>query len=527
MSIELSFHGAAGTVTGSCYLLKTAHAAVLIDCGMFQGSKTLKQLNYDPFPFDVGSLTAVLVTHAHIDHSGLLPKLMLAGYRGQIHCTEATAGLLGCMLPDSGHIQESEVEHLNRRRRHRGHDPVSPIYTATDAERCLGQLESVSYDTWVGVADGIRARWWNAGHLLGSASIEIEIAEGEGKPLRLLFSGDLGPSHKLLQAPAEGPLNPDVVVVESTYGSTDRPELSGDGRRTLLMQEVCAAAKAGGAMLIPSFAVERTQEVVTDLIALMAAGQIPETPVFVDSPLASKATDVFKRFADDLGNAAALRNAFASPHLHMTETVEQSKALARFDGFHIIVSASGMCEAGRIRHHLRHWLARRQATVLLVGYQAVGTLGRILQDGTRAVRIQGDEVLVRAKIRTLDCYSGHADGPELIDWLKQRGRIGAALFLVHGEDETITGLRQRIGAAKLLPDAHVFAPAMDDVFELGTAGVRLISHQPEKRIDPKLVSRLDWHNDLSKLLIDIDEAVGKEADEKGRQRVIRRLRRAL
>jgi metallo-beta-lactamase family protein len=527
MTIELSFHGAAGTVTGSCYRLRTSRASVIVDCGMFQGSKTLKQLNYDPFPFDVRTLDAVLVTHAHIDHSGLLPKLMIAGYKGRMHCTTATAGLLGCMLPDSGHIQESEVEQLNRRKRHRGHDPVTPIYTAEDAVRCLDQLETVDYDAWTTVADGIRARWWNAGHLLGSASIEIEADDGDGKPLRLLFSGDIGPDHKLLQAPAEGPSGLDVVVVESTYGGTDRNELSNDGKRTLLMQEVREAAKAGGALLIPSFAVERTQEIVTDLIALMDAGRIPQTPVFVDSPLAGKATEVFKRFADELGDGAALRKAFASPHLHMTESVEQSKALARFDGFHIIVAASGMCEAGRIRHHLRHWLARRQTTVLIVGYQAVGTLGRILQEGAKAVRIQGDEVLVRARIRTLDCYSGHADGPELIDWLRKRGRIGAGLFLVHGEDEAVAGLKQRVISAGLMPESRIIAPAIDDVFELGPAGVRLLSRQPDKRIDPKAVSRLDWHNDLSKLLIDIDEAVGKVADEKGRQRVIRQLRRAL
>jgi metallo-beta-lactamase family protein len=527
MAIELSFHGAAGTVTGSCYRLRTSRASILVDCGMFQGSKTLKQLNYDPFPFDVRALNAVLVTHAHIDHSGLLPKLMLAGFKGCMYCTSATAGLLGCMLPDSGHIQESEVEQLNRRKRHRGHDPVTPIYGVEDAARCLDQLEAIDCDTWVTVADGIRARWWNAGHLLGSASVEVEADDGDGKQLRLLFSGDLGPNHKLLQTPAEGPSGVDVVIIESTYGAVDRNELSAEGRRTLLVQEVREAAKAGGAMLIPSFAVERTQEVVTDLIALMDAGRIPQTSVFVDSPLASKATEVFKRFADDLGDGAGLRKAFASPHLHMTESVEQSKALARFDGFHIIVAASGMCEAGRIRHHLRHWLARRQATVLIVGYQAVGTLGRILQDGARAVRIQGDEVLVRARIHTLDCYSGHADGLELLDWLRARGHIGAGIFLTHGEEEAIAGLRQRIIGARLMPEAQIFVPAIDDVYELSPTSVRLVGQQPEKRIDPKAVSRLDWHNDLSKLLIDIDGAVGQAADEKGRQRVIRQLRRAL
>lgn len=527
MPIELSFHGAAGTVTGSCYRISTPGACVLIDCGMFQGSKTLKQLNYEPFPFDPETIDAVLLTHAHIDHSGLLPKLMLAGWHGPIYCTPPTVGLLGCMLPDSGHIQESEVEQLNRRKHRRGHDPVTPIYTAADAERCLEQLEAVAYDAWRTVAPGIRARWWNAGHLLGSASIEVEIEERAGHALRILFSGDIGPDRKLLQTPPDAPTDLDFVIVESTYGAVDRSELSAGRRLDLLAQEVTAARQAGGVMLIPSFAVERTQEVVTDLVALMQAKRVPEAPIFVDSPLASRATEVFKRFADDLADGEALRRAFASPFLHVTETAEQSKALARFDGFHIVVAASGMCEAGRIRHHLRHWLARPQATVLMVGFQAIGTLGRILQDGARAVRIQGDEVLVRARIRVLDSYSGHADGPELLDWLRKRGSIRGGAFLVHGEAEAIEGLRTRITSAGLMPAGRVFAPDMDDVYELRSSGARLTGQQPAKRIAPADVGRLDWHNDLSKLLIDIDEAVGQAADENARQVVIRRLRRAL
>jgi metallo-beta-lactamase family protein len=527
MSIRLSFFGAAATVTGSCFLLESDDARVLIDCGMFQGSKTLKQLNYEPFPFDPRTLDAVLLTHAHIDHSGLLPKLMLARFKRRIHATPATVGLLACMLPDSGHIQESEVESLNRRNRRRGKDEVSPIYTQADAERCLDLLQEVAYDAWTTVAAGVRARWWNAGHLLGSASIEVEIAEGASAPLRLLFSGDIGPNHKLLQSPAEGPDTLDFVIAESTYGDRDRQDLTADARRDMLAAEVKAAQKAGGAMLIPSFAVERTQELVTDLMKLMAAKRIPAIPIFVDSPLASKATAVFKLFAAELGDAEGLRSAFASPQLHVTESVEQSKALARFAGFHIIIAASGMCEAGRIRHHLRNWLARPQATVLLVGYQAIGTLGRIMQDGARAVRIQGDDVLVRARIRVLDSYSGHADGPELVDWLLKRRPIGGGLFLVHGEEAAIAGLKARAVAASVAPEARTIAPAIDDVYELRASGARLVSREPDRRIAPKDVSRLDWHNDLSRLLLDIGAAVDAAADEKARQVVIRRLRRAL
>ncbi|BBF92584.1 MBL fold metallo-hydrolase RNA specificity domain-containing protein [Blastochloris tepida] len=525
MSIELSFFGAAGTVTGSCFLLQGAGARVLVDCGMFQGSKTLKELNYGPFPFSPGALDAVLVTHAHIDHSGLLPKLRRDGYRGPVLATEATAGLLGCMLPDSGHIQETEVEILNRRNRHRGRARVTPIYTKADAQAFLDQLVPVDYGTWREVAPGFRARWWNAGHLLGSSSIEIEVADGD-EQLRLLFSGDIGPDHKLLQEPADGPRDLDVIVMEATYGDRDRQDLTAARRRALLADEVAAAQARGGPLLIPSFAVERTQEVVTDLVGLMDAGRVRPAPIYVDSPLAGQATRVFLRFADELADPAALRRAFASRHLIVTESVEQSKALRQIEGFHVIIAASGMCEAGRIRHHLRNWLANERATVLLVGFQAMGTLGRVLQDGASTVRIQGDDVEVRAAIRTLDAYSGHADAPELVAWLGQRGRPSTALFLVHGEDAALAALKARVTEAGLVAAQQVMVPGIDEVFHLARGEAQLAGRAAE-RIARQDVARLDWHNDLSRLLLDIDAAVRKSADEKGRQVVLRRLRRAL
>jgi metallo-beta-lactamase family protein len=258
MPVTLSVHGAAGTVTGSCFLLETGQARVLIDCGMFQGSKTLKQLNYEPFPFDPHRLDAMLLTHAHIDHSGLIPKLMLAGFEKRIYATKATIDLLGCMLPDSGHIQESEVESLNRRNKRRGRKEVEPIYTVINAQQSLDLLESVTYRAWANVAPGVRAKWWNAGHLLGSASIEIEIeAKAGGKPQRILFSGDIGPDHKLLQPDPEAPAQFDTVICESTYGDRDRLDVSDSDRTQLLAREINLARQAGGALLIPSFAVER------------------------------------------------------------------------------------------------------------------------------------------------------------------------------------------------------------------------------------------------------------------------------
>jgi metallo-beta-lactamase family protein len=528
MPITLSFHGAAGTVTGSCFLLDTGRARVLIDCGMFQGSKTLKQLNYDPFPFDPRSIDAMLLTHAHIDHSGLIPKLMLAGFERRIYATKPTIDLLGCMLPDSGHIQESEVETLNRRNKRRGRPEVAPIYTVFDAERSLDLLQPVAYENWSQVAPSIRAKWWNAGHLLGSASIEVEVeTEIQGQPKRILFSGDLGPDHKLLHPDPEASVNFDIVVCESTYGDRDRIDVSDDERTKLLSNEINLASKAGGALLIPSFAVERTQELVADIVKLMDSKTIPEASIFIDSPLASKATAIFKRHANELQNGDALLRGLASHHLHITESVEESKALAQFKGFHIIISASGMCDAGRIRHHLRNWLPDRKGTVLLVGFQAQGSLGRILQDGAKAVRIQGDDVIVRARISSIDSYSGHADAPELINWLAERKPIRQGVFLVHGEESAFEGFRARMTAANIIGSNHIYIPIMDDVFDIDAMHPIRLPQNRQRRISPEAAARRDWHNELSSLLLDINDAMDKAADERSRKVVIRRLKNAL
>jgi metallo-beta-lactamase family protein len=527
MTISLRFHGAAGTVTGSCYLLQSASTRILIDCGLFQGSKTLKQLNYGPFPFEVRDIDAVLLTHAHIDHSGLLPKLVVAGFDGPIYATPGTGDLLGCMLPDSAHIQESDVANLNRRNKRRGDRLIEPIYTLPDAMRTLELLNDVAYNIWTEVAPGTRARWWNAGHLLGSASIEVEITEAGNTPLRILFSGDIGPDHKTLEDGPEGPPGFDYVLCEATYGDRDRIEVLETARKQILAAEVNAARKAGGALLIPSFAVERTQELIADLVALMDGGSVPAVPIFVDSPLASKATAVFRKHAHELPNGEALSKALVSPHLHVTESVEESKSLARMRGFHIIIAASGMCDAGRIRHHLKNWLPDRQATVLMVGHQATGTLGRDLLDGVGRVRIQGDEVAVLARIRMIESYSGHADAPELLAWLKARGPIREGLFLVHGEPAAIDGLKQAVTASGLLPPDRVLAPAMDDVVLLGHGAIELKSSATDRRIEPRAVVAPDWNHDLSSLLLDINSAVEGKADDKARQVIIRRLRRAL
>lgn len=520
---KLSFHGAAGSVTGSCFILEAADRRIMIDCGMFQGSKSEKELNYRPFPFDPTEIDAVLLTHAHIDHSGLLPKLAKEGFSGPIYATRPTMELCGVMLQDSGHIQESEVKQLNRRSRRRSRAPVEPIYTADDARMVMPQFISMPYLQWRDMGDGIRFRFWNAGHMLGSASIEIEVA-GADDTRRLLFSGDVGTRFKLLEGLPQAPSGIDYLICESTYGDREREDLTQDARRNRLKEIVAKAHSPSGALLIPSFAVERTQEVLTDLIALMDDGSLPRLPIMIDSPLASRATEVFKAQAGELANAAAFIRALNAPNVRFTESAEQSKALDLVRGFHIIIAASGMCEAGRIRHRLRNWLWRPECTVLLVGFQASGTLGRILQDGARVVRIQGDEIQVQATIVAFDAYSGHADASDLEEWVSARAPIGKGVFLVHGEPEGRSALTSRLSKSLNVP---VMEPRLDDSFSLTREGARLIEDTAHVRLAPEQLGRPDWHNDFQSFVLDLSDRLSQAADQKGRAVILRKVRRAL
>jgi len=521
----IRFHGAAGTVTGSCFAVETDTALVIIDCGLFQGSKTEKELNYRAFPFDVRQIDSVVLTHAHIDHSGLLPKLAKHGYEGRIYATPATVDLCSVMLLDSGHIQEVEVDQLNRRNRLRTRPLVEPIYTAEDAAEMLHQFSPVPLERWQNVAPGIRIRFWNAGHLLGSASIEMEI--GGDNPIRILFSGDIGPGHKLLQTDPVAPTGWDYVVCESTYGDTDRKDTSDVVRRQILREEVNAASKhPDGALIIPSFAVERTQELLADLFFLMQRSEIPHCPIFIDSPLAMRASEIFHAHEHELEHGDLLVRAMRSKNVKFTESTEQSKALDYVKGFHIVIAASGMCEAGRIRHRLKNWLWREEGTVLLVGFQAAGTLGRILADGAATVRIQGEEISVRARIRSIDAYSGHADGPELEEWVRSRLPIACAVFLVHGEEHSLAGLKARLAA--MLPENKLYIPRIDSAFRLDTDGPTDISlSMPAPRIDPDMTGHRDWNNDYQVLLQDMQEELRKASDDRSRGVIIRKIRRAL
>ncbi|UZE50439.1 MBL fold metallo-hydrolase [Rhodopseudomonas sp. P2A-2r] len=528
MSVTIQFCGAARTVTGSCYLFRTQTGRFLVDCGLFQGQKTLKELNYGAFPFAPADIDTVLLTHAHIDHSGLLPKLVSEGFGGPILATRGTIDLCSYMLPDAGSIQESEVAALNRRNIARGRPEVSPIYTQADAIASLDAFRPVEYETWADVIPGVRARYWNAGHLLGSASIEIEFAgEGAGgKPLRLLASGDIGPDAKLLQPDPEAPAGFDYVMSESTYGNRARAPITPQQRRQRLAAEVRDAAAARGALVIPAFAVERTQELIVDLVDLMDHGEVPTAPIFLDSPLAIRATEVFRNHAASLDQGVDVNRLLSSPHLRFTETVDESKSIARLNGFHVIIAASGMCDAGRIRHHLKRWLCKSNGTVLLVGFQAQGTLGRFIADGAKAVRIQGEEIRVAARIRQIDDYSGHADNAELSRWIAARRPIQRGIFLVHGEEPAIAGLSELI-SGRIVPGAKIFQPVLDDIYELSTSAPTLLDGTHRRRLAPEAVVALDWHNDMSKLILDINDQMRAAADDRARGVIIRRLRRAL
>lgn len=526
MTVRLTFHGAASTVTGSCCLVEHAGGRLLVDCGLFQGTKTVRELNYGKFPFAPQSIDLVLLTHAHIDHAGLLPKLRKHGFKGPIVATEPTVDLLRFMLPDSGHIQESEVLRLNRRNRQRGRPLVEPIYTERDAERCLEQARPCDYDTWLEPVPGVRARYRDAGHILGSASIELEVRGEGGEPVKILFSGDLGPDESTFHAPPRGLPDMDFVVCESTYGDRDREDVTVEERRARLAVEIRDTLAAGGNLLIPAFAVERSQELLYTILELMREGEIPEAQVFLDSPLAVRASEVFARHRDSLAETRDLRAVFADLRLRFTESAEESKAINAVTSGAIVMAASGMCEAGRIRHHLKHHLWRAGSTVLFVGYQAPGTLGQLILAGEPSVRIEGEEVAVRARIRSIDAFSAHADQKELARWVSSCLPIRGGLFLTHGEPAAMTAFRAELAALGVDP-ATVHLPALDQAFAL-TAGAAPRALPSASRLPPEAAALpSDWHNAYARLLLDLGRRLKALPDDAARMALLERLRQDL
>lgn len=514
--LALTFHGAARTVTGSCHEFTCGDARLLVDCGLFQGSRTLEELNAADFAFDPRQVDAVVLTHAHIDHSGLLPRLVAQGFKGRIWCTAQTADLLEIMLADSGRIQEADTARRNRRRDRAGEREFAPLYTEADALAAWGRCAPVELDEWFEPAAGFRARLWNAGHILGSASVELE-AGGS----RVLCSGDLGPEHKAFYPDPESPAGFDHVLCESTYGDRDREELTIEARRKLLEAEIRGALARGGNLIIPTFALERTQELLLDISSLIRAKAIPNVPVFIDSPLATRATQVFERHAAELEDLEGACS-FDCPNFHFTESVAESIRLNSVSGA-IIMAGSGMCEGGRIRHHLIHNLHRRDSTVLFVGYQAAGTLGRVILEGAERVRISGQDMVVRAAIRRIDSYSAHADQGELVRWIEERAPIAGSLFLVHGEERGLEALR-RLAVARLA-GTKVVLPEIGESYELpaGAPARRLRTG----RTDLTRSLGHDWQNTYAQFVTGLKRDLNSIRDARKRERALAEMREVL
>jgi metallo-beta-lactamase family protein len=448
--MKLSFLGGAGEVTGSCTLVEGGGARFLVDCGMFQGGHEAWAKNRAALDFDLRGLDFVLLTHAHIDHSGLLPRLCALGYKGPIHATATSAELLEVMLTDSAHLQEKQAEWRARHRDARRRQCAPPLYTVVQARACLGQVHTLAYETEFHPHPAVSCRFHDAGHILGSAIVEVRLRAAAGAR-RLVFSGDLGQSaNALLPAPARVD-GADVLLVESTYGNRlhKPPE---DTQAELLA--ALSATLANGNVIIPAFAVGRTQAVLYALAGLARSGRLAPLRVFIDSPMAEKATLITRRHLERLappvreldrwmqGNPAGLQ-------LRYTHEVEESMALNQVRAGAVIISASGMCDAGRIQHHLRWNLPRSACAVLITGFQAEGTLGRRLVDGARNVRIFNHDIPVRARIHTIGGLSAHADRDGLLDWLRGFARAPGRTFVVHGESATAAGfgdeIKRRLG----------------------------------------------------------------------------------
>ena len=439
--MKITFFGAARGVTGSCHMVEACGKKFLVDCGMFQGTLTEQMLNYEEFPFNIQDIDFVILTHAHIDHSGRIPKLYINGYKGPVYATKATCDLCSIMLPDSGHIQEKEIEWVNRKRMRAGKKPTTPMYTAEDGLNCINIFERVEYNEYIEAAEGISFRMIDAGHMLGSAIVEIWITEEGKETKKIVFSGDLGNSNMPIIRDPDPVEDTDFLVLESTYGGRLHGEMKEQSEE--LISILLDTIDRGGNVIIPSFAVGRTQELLFEINKYVENNEhyikkLAEIPVYVDSPLAINATKVFER-NPECYNDEALQyllkgdNPLAFKNLHFVETADESRALNEDPTPKIIISASGMCEVGRIKHHLKWNLWRPECTVLFVGYQAEGTLGRKLLNGEKIVKIFGEEIGVNAEIRYLDAFSGHADQDGLLKWVDDLTIKPKNIFLVHGE----------------------------------------------------------------------------------------------
>ena len=496
--MKITFLGATRTVTGSNFLVEGAGKKFLVDCGMWQGKAEQEMENSQEFEFNPSEIDFMLLTHAHIDHSGRIPKLYNEGFRNKVYAHKATCDLCTLMLPDSGHIQETEAEWKNKKRKRKGEEPIEPIYTAEDAVRCLEIFEPVQYDQIIEITPEIHVRFNDAGHMLGSSIIEVWVKEGD-KETKTVFTGDIGNNDIPLLSPPTMIEDTDFLVMESTYGS--RLHMRNDEKAEIFLDVVSETLDNGGTVVIPSFAVGRTQEILYEINKLKDEygddeefrrkyRTIMKAPVYVDSPLAISATEVFREnteIFDEETKEEIMRgdNPLEFPGLKFTRTADESKVLNEDQTPSIIISASGMCEVGRIKHHLKHNLWNPKSTILFVGYQAPGTLGYSIVNGAKTVKIFGEEIAVNARIEYIEGYSGHADQELLMNCIYSYIKKPKHIFLVHGEPESQDVLADKIEEETKI---GVTIPEFGETYELSDEIV--MTHKLERRVNKTIKSEI-------------------------------------
>ena len=496
--MKITFLGATRTVTGSNFLVEGAGKRFLVDCGMWQGKAEQEMENSQEFEFNPLEIDFMLLTHAHIDHSGRIPKLYKEGFKNKVYAHKATCDLCTLMLPDSGHIQETEIEWKNKKRKRKGEEPIEPIYTAEDAVRCLEIFEPVQYDQIIEITPEIHVRFNDAGHMLGSSIIEVWVKEGD-KVTKTVFTGDIGNNDIPLLSPPTMIEDTDFLVMESTYGS--RLHMRNDEKAQIFLDVVSETLDNGGTVVVPSFAVGRTQEILYEINKLKDEygddeefrrkyKTIMKAPVYVDSPLAISATEVFREnteIFDEETKEEIMRgdNPLEFPGLKFTKTADESKALNEDQTPSIIISASGMCEVGRIKHHLKHNLWNPKSTILFVGYQAPGTLGYSIVNGAKTVKIFGEEIAVNARIEYIEGYSGHADQELLMNCIYSYIKKPKHIFLVHGEPESQDVLADKIEEETKI---GVTIPEFGETYELNDEIV--MTHKIERRVNKTIKSEI-------------------------------------
>lgn len=519
--MKVTFLGATKTVTGSNFLVEAAGKKFLVDCGMYQGKAEYEEKNREEFAFNPSEIDFMLLTHAHIDHSGRIPKLYNEGFKNPIYAHKATCDLCALMLPDSGHIQEMESEWKNKKRLRKGEEPLPPLYTAADAARCLEIFVPVNYDEIIEVDKNIHVRYNDAGHMLGSSIIEVWVNE-DGKETKTVFTGDIGNNDiPLLDSPTMID-SADYLIMESTYGS--RLHVRNDEKASMFLNIVSETIDNGGTVVIPSFAVGRTQEILYELNKIKENNDDEEfkrkyntlmrSPVYVDSPLAISATEVFKEnidlFEEDIKEEMQRGdNPLEFPGLQFTKTADESKALNESQIPSIIISASGMCEVGRIKHHLKHNLWNPKSTILFVGYQAPGTLGYSIVNGAKKVKIFGEEIAVNARIEYIEGYSGHADQEWLMNFIYSFITKPKHIFLVHGEENSQEVLKQKILDETNIP---VTIPDFGETYELAdtVTMTNKVHIKEDKNLRNEVIERLQK---IKSELEDMEKAVNEDVND--------------